>query len=453
MGKKKADEMAKQRQVFLDGCVTNGIDKAVATQIFDLMEKFAGYGFNKSHSAAYALVAYQTAWLKAHYPAAFMAAVLSADMDSTDKVVRLIEECRVIGIEVARPNINTCDFRFTVADDATIYYGLGAIKGLGEAVIQALVAERSTNGPYRDIFDMCCRNDAKKINKRAVEALIKSGALDCFQASRRGMASIATRAIQIAEQQAKAAAVGQGDMFGLGDANADTGAKTHHLDLEAWQVAMSAPEWPDKELLTWEKETLGLYLSGHPIDRYADEIEGLSTSSLSNLKPGKQRRVVGLIVGVRMTKTRRGQMAIVTLDDKTARTEITIFSKVLDQCLDRIVNDRVCVVIGDCTLDDFSGEHAIKADSVLGLDEARNQYARNLLVRMDSTLENGKLELLKNSLSSYSAGKCQVSIEYSNGCARARLRLSDDWRVAISDSLLEHFHAHFGKESVKVEYE
>jgi len=452
MGKKKAEEMAKQRQSFLDGSAASGIDKHVATQIFDLMEKFAGYGFNKSHSAAYALVAYQTAWLKAHYPAAFMAAVLSSDMDSTDKVVRLIEECRVIGIEVARPDINSCEYRFTVADDATIRYGLGAVKGLGEAVIQTLAAERNENGPYRDIFDLCCRNDSKKVNKRALEALIKAGALDCLGASRRGMASISARAIQTAEQTARAAAVGQGDMFGLGGSGANTETETANLDAEAWHEALATPEWPEKELLTWEKETLGLYLSGHPIDRYEGEISGLSNCRLADLKPGKQRRVIGLIVGVRMTKSRRGPMAIVTLDDKTARVEITIYSKVLEQCLDRIVNDRVCVVIGDCAVDDFSGEHRITADSILGLDDARNQYAKSMLLKMDSTFENGQIELLEESLSTYASGKCPVTVEYSNGCAVARLRLSDQWRVAISDSLLEHFATRFGEGTARVVY-
>ncbi len=452
MGKKKPEEMAKQRQTFLDGCVANGIAKGIATQIFDLMEKFAGYGFNKSHSAAYALVAYQTAWLKTHYPSAFMAAVLSSDMDSTDKVVRLIEECRLIGIEVASPDINACAYRFTVANDARIYYGLGAVKGLGEAVIQALVAEREAGGPYRELFNLCSRNDAKKINKRAVEALIRSGALDCFGASRRGMTSIAIRAGQIAEQQARAVAVGQSDMFGLGDVNDGSADRVHHLDLEAWELATATPEWPDKELLTWEKETLGLYLSGHPIDRYSDEIEGLSNCRLSNLKPGKQRRVIGLIVGVRMTKTRRGQMAVVTLDDKTARTEVTIFSKVLDEYLDRIVSDKVCVVTGECTLDAFSGEHAMKAETVLSLDEARNQYARSLVLRIGSKLDNARLEFLKHSLSSCTPGGCPVLIEYTNGTAIARLRLSDEWQVSISDMLLEQFHTQFGEESVSVEY-
>ncbi|MFT4581136.1 MAG: DNA polymerase-3 subunit alpha [Gammaproteobacteria bacterium] len=452
MGKKKAEEMAKQRQSFLDGSSANGIDVEIAAQIFDLMEKFAGYGFNKSHSAAYALIAYQTAWLKAHYPAAFMAAVLSSDMDSTDKVVRLIEECRSIGLEVARPNINSCNYRFTVADDSTIYYGLGAVKGLGEAVIQVLADERTTNGSYKDIFDLCCRNDSRKINKRALEALIKSGALDCLGASRRGLASIAARAIQIAEQQAKAAAVGQSDMFGLGSSSASVNTQPDQLDAEAWQAALATPEWPDKELLTWEKETLGLYLSGHPIDRYDAEIGGLSTCRLAELKPGKQRRVIGLISGVRMTKGRRGQMAIVTLDDKTARAEITIFSKVLETCLDRIVNDRVCVMIGDCNMDEYSGDVSMKADRVLGLDEARNQYASSLRLTMDSTFENGKLELLKQMLSTYTAGDCPVSVEFSNGCARARLRLGDEWRVAISETMLEQLHAQFGETSVAIEY-
>ena len=453
MGKKKAEEMAKQRQAFLDGCASNDIDKNVATQIFDLMEKFAGYGFNKSHSAAYALIAYQTAWLKAHHPAAFMAAVMSSDMDSTDKVVRLIEECRVIGLQVGPPNINSCEYRFTVANESTIHYGLGAVKGLGEAVINVLVNERTEKGSYKELFDLCCRNDAKKINKRALEALIKSGALDGFGASRRGLASIASRAIQIAEQQAKAAAVGQGDMFGLGSSNENVDTQVDQLDTQAWQSALSVPEWTDKELLAWEKETLGLYLSGHPIDRVESELSGLSTCRLAELKPGKQRRVAGLISSVRMTKSRRGQIAIVTLDDKTARTEVTIYNNVLENCLDRIVADRMCVVEGDCNIDEYSGEISIKADTVLGLDEARNQFASSLRFSIDSTFENGKFGQLKQTLAGYTNGKCPVMIEFTNECATARLRLSDEWRVAISDGLLEQLYSQFGDDSVTIEYQ
>lgn len=447
MGKKKPEEMAKQRQTFIDGATANNIDPDVSAQIFDLMEKFAGYGFNKSHSAAYALVAYQTAWLKTHYPAAFMAAVLSSDMDSTDKVVRLIEECRHFDIDVQNPDINACNFRFTVANDSTIRYGLGAIKGVGEAVLAVLTEQRDEAGAYQDLFDLCCRNDGKKINKRVLESLVKAGAFDSFGATRRGLTSIVSRAVQVAEQQAKAAAVGQEDMFGISSGQAENSTVT----LEEWAKAVETPEWPDKDLLTWEKETLGLYLSGHPIDRYDKELAGLSNIRLKDLKPGK-RRVVGLVVSVRMVKGRRGQMAIVTLDDKTARAEATVFSDVLQDCVDRLSPDSVCVIEGKCQLDDFSGEHSIQAERVLGLDEARNQYAENLLLKIDKPLDNGEAENLKGVLSGASGGSCPVTIEYQQKNALARMRLSDSWRINLSDQFLEHVSARYGDDCVRVEY-
>ena len=449
MGKKKPEEMAKQRQTFIDGATDNNIDPDVAAQIFDLMEKFAGYGFNKSHSAAYALVAYQTAWLKAHYPAYFMAAVLSSDMDSTDKVVRLIEECRNFGITVENPDINLCNFRFTVADDATVLYGLGAIKGVGQAVLDVLAAERDANGKYQDLFALCCRNDGKKINKRVLESLIKAGALDCFGATRRGLTSIVARAVQVAEQQARALAVGQEDMFGI--------ASSQHRDedtavtAEDWGKAVQTPEWPDKDLLSWEKETLGLYLSGHPIDRYDGELAGLSNVRLKDLKPGK-RRVVGLIVSVRMVKGRRGQMAIVTLDDKTARAEVTIYSEVLQDCVEHLSPDSVCVIEGKCQYDDFSGQHAILAEHVLGLDEARNRYAENLLLKIGTPLAADDTENLKGMLTGAKGGNCPVTIEYEQQQALARVRLSDQWRINLSDQFLDHVAARYGVNCVRVEY-
>ena len=446
MGKKKPEEMAKQRQDFLDGASANGVEARTAAQIFDLMEKFAGYGFNKSHSAAYALLAYQTAWLKAHHPAAFMAAVLSSDMDTTDKVVRLIEECRTLGIALAPPDINSCEYRFTAVGENKIYYGLGAVKGLGEAAVAALVDERNSGGEYRDLVDLCCRNATKKLNKRALDALINAGALDCFGASRRGLHSIAERALQIAEQQARAAAAGQNDLFGLGDDGIG-----QRCDKQDWQKAHSVTEWSDEQRLALEKETLGLYLSGHPIDRYVDELAGLSSCRIAELKPG-HRRVLGLVVAVRMTKARRGPMAIVTLDDKSARTEVTIFNNVLDACLDRIVVDRLVVVEGKCALDDFSGEHSINAENVLSLDEARNQFANHLLIKWGTTRDRQDMECLREALRNYGNGPCPVAVEYGNSRARARLRLSDDWRVEISDSSLEHFRSQFGDDAISIEY-
>ncbi|MGE3771703.1 MAG: DNA polymerase III subunit alpha, partial [Gammaproteobacteria bacterium] len=241
MGKKKAEEMAKQRQIFVDGATANGVSAELAGEIFDLMEKFAGYGFNKSHSAAYALVAYQTAWLKTHHPAAFMAAVLSADMDSTDKVVRLIDECRGLGITVEKPDLNVCAYRFTVADEKTVRYGLGAIRGVGEGAVAALVAERDANGRYVDLFELCRRNDGRRLNKRVLEALIKAGALDSLGARRRGLMNLVEHAMQAAEQQAKAAAVGQVDLFGGG--GPASAPVADRIETQAWRAACEVDEW------------------------------------------------------------------------------------------------------------------------------------------------------------------------------------------------------------------
>ncbi|MEM7467016.1 MAG: DNA polymerase III subunit alpha, partial [Pseudomonadota bacterium] len=449
MGKKKPEEMAKQRETFVEGATNNDIDSKVAAQIFDLMEKFAGYGFNKSHSAAYALVAYQTAWLKAHHPAPFMAAVLSSDMDSTDKVVRLIEECRHFDITVENPDINQCDFRFTVADTKTILYGLGAIKGVGKAVLDLLSEERRTIGEYRDLFDLCCRNDGKKISKRVLESLIKAGAFDSFGATRRGLTSIVARAVQVAEQQAKDSAVGQEDMFGI--TAGPESSQSANVTAEDWNNALNTPEWADKDLLSWEKETLGLYLSGHPIDRYEGELHGLSNVRLCDLKPGK-RRVAGLIVSVRMVKGRRGQMAIVTLDDKTARAEVTVYSEVLQECVDRLTPDQVCIVEGKCQFDDFSGEHTILAETVMGLDEARNHFAENFLLKLQQPIAATEAEKLKGMLAGAIGGNCPVTIEYQQQNASARVRLSDQWRINLSDQFLEHVAARYGENCVQIEY-
>jgi len=447
MGKKKAEEMAKQRQTFVDGARGRGIDADLSTQIFDLMEKFAGYGFNKSHSAAYALVAYQTAWLKAHHPAAFMAAVLSADMDTTDKVVRLIDECRQLGIVVEPPNLNSCDYRFTVADARTIRYGLGAIKGVGEAALTSLVEERAARGKYRDLFDLCRRNDARKLNRRVLEALIKAGALDTLGARRRGLMTILEQALQGAEQQAKAESIGQSDLF----AGPAVGAMHDTLDEAAWQRALTGEEWSQPQLLNWEKETLGLYLSGHPIDRYRDELEGLSVSRLVDLKPGR-RRAAGLVLSLRFTKSRRGRMAILTLDDNTARVEVTVYNEVLEAAVDKLAVDRLVIIEGECSIDDFSGDPALNAQSILAIDEARQRYARALVIALAEVSLNGFAETLQMALRTFGRGTCPVAIEYSTASAQARLRLGDEWRVQATEALLEQLRGHLGQEAIRVEY-
>ena len=447
MGKKKAEEMAEQRQTFVDGATARGSSAETAALIFDLMEKFAGYGFNKSHSAAYALLAYQTAWLKAHYPAAFMAAVLSADMDTTDKVVRLIDECRQLGIEVEPPNLNTCDYRFTMADPARIRYGLGAIKGVGEAALESLISERQAHGDYLDLFEICRRNDTRKLNRRVLEALIKAGALDFFGARRRGLMTILEQAMQAAEQQARAAALGQSDLFGGADRhNAHTA-----VDTAAWQRAMEAEEWSQPQLLSWEKETLGLYLSGHPIDRYREELRGLGALRLVDLKPGR-KRAAGLVVALRFTKSRRGRMAILTLDDNTARLEVTVYNEVLEKSLDKLAADRVLVIDGECSVDDFSGEPALNAQQIASLDEARQRFARTVVIDIEQSAAAQLVGPLQIALRAHGRGTCPVSIDYVTASAKARVRLADEWKVVATDALLEQLRAQVGEDAVRVEY-
>ncbi len=447
MGKKKAEEMAKQRQTFVDGAKARGVEQEAAAQIFDLMEKFAGYGFNKSHSAAYALVAYQTAWLKAHHPAAFMAAVLSADMDTTDKVVRLIDECRQLEIKVEPPNINTCEYRFTVADSATIRYGLGAIKGVGEAALMSIVEERQARGLYRDLFDLCRRNDARKLSRRVLEAIIKAGALDIFGVRRRGLMMILEQAMQAAEQQAKAEALGQTDLFG-----GSVGNNAHDaLDERAWATALACEEWSQPQLLTWEKETLGLYLSGHPIDRYREELRGLTAARLVDLKPGR-RRAAGLILALRFTKSRRGRMAILTLDDNTARIEVTVYNDVLEASVDKLAVERLVIIDGECAVDEFSGEHALNAQSIQSLDEVRQRHARALVISLEGQTFNGFADTLQSTFKTFGHGSCPVSIEYTSLGTKARLRLGDEWRVQATEALIEQLRGYLGEAAIRIEY-
>ena len=446
MGKKKPEEMAKQREIFVDGAQANGIAGADATYIFDLMEKFAGYGFNKSHSAAYALVAYQTAWLKAHYAAAFMAAVMSADMDSTDKVVRLIEECRALGLSVVAPDVNRCSFRFSVADSKTIRYGLGAVKGVGEAVINSLVEERDSKGPYRDLVDICRRNADKRINRRALEALIKAGAFDCFSHTRAVLMAALDQVLQITDQHQKAAVSGQSDFFGLATEALDEAAP---LNVD---YASGVREWSAEELLACEKETLGLYLSGHPIDRYRAELSAFASSSLAEIKPGK-RRIAGLIMSVRIIKTRRGRMAVISLDDQTARVEVTVYRDIFERNLDKLVTESMVIIEGECSLDEFSGEHAVLASEIMTLDEARNRLARALVLSMCETeLGNGFVHDLETMIAGHANGRCPIAIEYARADSRARLKLGERWRVNVSEGLLDGLKRHFGAHHVHLEY-
>jgi DNA polymerase-3 subunit alpha len=393
MGKKKPEAMARQREVFLQGAHERGVEERTANHIFDLMEKFAGYGFNRSHSAAYALITYQTAWLKAHYPAQFMAAALSADMEHTDKIVTLIAECREMGLEVLSPDINHCEFSFEATQDGRILYGLGAVKGIGYAVIEAVVEARSQGGEFSDLFDLCERVDVKRVNRRAMESLIKSGALDSLGPHRASLMASLTTALNVAGQQSSDRSAGQSDLFGVSPPQ------------QSIRAYRDAPEWSKDQVLAGEKETLGLYLSGHPIDAYRDELAQITDACLSELRPSEDRNIVvaGLVVGLRMMNTRRGdRMAFVTLDDKTARLEIAVFSDLFSKSRD-----------------------ALRKDNLFALE---------------------------NILESSPAGGCRVVFQYVTPSERVTLPAGQQWRVHPTGNLLKDVGDLVGEQAVRLVY-
>lgn len=453
MGKKKPEEMAKQRATFEDGAKGLGIDPDLAIKIFDLVEKFAGYGFNKSHSAAYALVSYQTAWLKAHYPAHFMAATMSSDMDKTDKVVTFIEECRNMKLTLLPPDVNRGEFQFTVDEDKNVIYGLGAIKGLGEGPVESILEARSS-GAFKDLFDFCSRVDSRKVNKRALEALVRSGALDNLgpgvdiDYDRAVMYVALSEAVKAAEQQSANANAGMCDLFGEVVPSADSAESVYG---EFHRVR----RWSIKDRLNGEKETLGLYLTGHPIDEYETELSNFVSSRIAHLKADKNKQTVaGLVVAFRVMKTKRGDsMAFITLDDRTGRVEVAVFSDTYNEYRDKLVKDALLVVDGQVSYDDYSGGLKMRADRVVDLSEARQAKvnAIRLLWQGDKIPQRFSLDL-KNALESHNKGACSLVVQYSRATITAAYTLGDVWKMAPTDELMDDLRALYGSDNVELLY-
>jgi DNA polymerase-3 subunit alpha len=440
MGKKKAEEMAKQRSVFVSGAVARGVREAQATHIFDLMEKFAGYGFNKSHSAAYAVLSYQTAWLKAHYPAAFMAAVLSSDMDKTDKVVTLIDECASMNLTVDPPDVNESTFAFRVAGPMSIRFGLGAIKGVGESAVQAIIEERTARGRFESLPDLCRRIDLQRVNRRVFDALIKSGSLDRIGPNRASLSAELDRAMHLGEQNSRATSVGQVDLFGLSAA-------------ENQAVA----DWSEAQRLAGERETLGLFLSGHPITPYEPDLKFLVSARLVDVggpKPaavpgerpwgqGKPATVAGLVLEIR----RRPNRVTLILDDRSARLEVSLYEETFQQYRDIIVKDAILIVEGTLRFDDFIEAWRLQAKTLMDIDRARERFARRLWLRWPADFDGpqgmGRFEEL---LKPYLKGPCGVSVAVARADYTGRLNLADAWSVRPSRELLDKLSALVGRD-------
>ena len=448
MGKKKPEEMAKQRHLFIEGSKAQGIDEKLAGNIFDLVEKFAGYGFNKSHSAAYALVSYQTAWLKTYYPAPFMAAVMSSDMQNTDKVVIFIEECRQMKLEVLLPDVNLSEFKFTVSPSNQVVYGLGAVKGVGEGPVEGIVEARK-EGPFIDLFDFCKRVGTKRLNKRVLESLVKSGALDKLGPNRAVLWASIGAALQSADQDARNQDAGMFDLFG---------GEPEPEHANPYQQYLNAREWSDKERLGGEKDTLGLYVTGHPIDEYEKELRNFVSRKLVELQParGRSQKMAGLIVDMRLKKTKRGEtLCFVTLDDRSARIDVTLFGEAYENARRMITKDQVIVVEGEVAQDDYNGGLKVRGQSVLSVAEARTRYAEKLVISCkDEQLKPRDLKRLSETLAQYRPIQEGVSIElvYCCDAARGRLKLSEQWAVNPKDELILALKEQFGNPAVSLEY-
>lgn len=450
MGKKKPEEMAKQRAVFEEGARSKGIDGELAIRIFDLVEKFAGYGFNKSHSAAYALVSYQTAWLKTHYPAHFMAAVMSSELQNTDKIVVFVEECRAMQLALRLPDVNEGQYMFTVDAQNAIIYGLGAIKGLGEGPVENLLRARDEGGPFRDLFDFCARTDPRKVNRRAIEALIRAGAFDRLNTDRWVLLAALDDALKTAEQSANNRECGIADLFGevVSDASQAAG--------DVYAAFRSARPWSARERLSGEKDTLGLYVTGHPIDEYAEELKRFAPTLIGDLRADKQgnQMLAGLIVASRTMKTKRGDtMAILQLDDRSARIEVTVYPETLSEKRDLLVKDQIVIVEGGVAHDDYSGGLSVRARDVHSLQSIRESHAAELTIEVSqASLDDALADRLAQALGAAGGGRCPVSLWYQQPAGRARIRLGERWAVTPSDELLQQLRDCVGQTQVALQY-
>ncbi len=475
MGKKKPEEMVKHREIFAEGAAKNGLTREKSDEIFDLMEKFAGYGFNKSHAAAYALLAYYTAWLKAHHPAEFMAANMTLAMDDTDKVKILFDDCELNGLKVLPPDINQSEYRFEPVAEAdgkrskTIRYGLGAVKGSGQNAIEEILRARKEGGAFKDLFDFCERIDRRLVNRRTVEALIRAGAFDVLTPNRAQLIASVPLAMEAADQ-AEANAM-QAGLF-------DMGAESPHA-----HALVDEPAWDEKRRLQEEKGALGFYLSGHLFDAYREEVRRFARMKLGELKEGRDKLVAGVIASLRTQMTQRGKMIIALLDDGTGQCEITVFNEQFDANRGLFKEDELLIVQGQARNDAFTGGIRFTADAVMDLERARSRYAQAVRMTMNGNADAAALRRVlephvakaepapavaapapapsRGGREGRDGGRrapmpmpngLAVQILYNNARAQGEMRLGDAWRVKPSDTLLAELRAIFGDGTVEIAY-
>jgi len=448
MGKKKAEEMAQHRSIFREGAGKNGLTPAKADEIFDLMEKFAGYGFNKSHAAAYALVAFQTAYFKAHHTAAFMAANMSAIMDDTDKVQQFHEDAIANRLEVLPPDIHASDYRFFPVDNRRIRYGLGAVKGTGQSAIEHIIGARAA-GPFKDLFDFCRRVDRRVVNRRVIESLVRAGAFDSINAHRASLLASVGIAMEAAEQASRSAS--QVSLFG----EASTSAEGLKL--------IEPAAWNESERLQNEKLSLGFYYSGHPFRFYEEEFAAVVRTRLDKLMPpapeegARQQNIAGVVESVRMQKTGSGRMMVMMLSDGTARVEVVVYDEILDRHRSLVREDAIVLIEAKVRSFRRGGEDGeenvamrIAAEKIHDLSGVRARFGRHLKLSMNGAADAKKL---KKVLEPYRNGPLRVSIAYTNGNAAAEFDLGDDWKIRPDDNLMLELGKWLEPKNVQIIYQ
>jgi DNA polymerase-3 subunit alpha len=457
MGKKVPAEMAKQREIFREGAAKGGVGERKADEIFDLMEKFAGYGFNKSHAAAYSLVAYQTAWLKKHYPAEFMAATLSSDMDKTEKVVGFLDEARALGLNVLPPDVNHSNYMFVATDANTIRYGLGAVKGVGQGVCEAIVQARSEGGAFGNLLDFCKRIDSSKLNKRALEALVVAGAMDALGKNRASLMLQIPEATKAVDQLVKNRNAGIVDMFGTASGGDDI-----HVDLP------ETAEWPLAQKLSGERDTLGCYLSGHPMDACAEDLRSLLGHDLGDQEklwlalPENDRRawnpktsvaLAGLVVDVR----RRGDSQIVVvLEDGRGRIECNAFADSASEFSELLTRGHILVVRGGLREDEFAGGFSLRIRECWNYEKLCAENVRQLSLRLDLR-QPGTWPRVNALLSQHRPGATPMLLELllstAEGDISGRLQLTGENAVRVDSGLLDTLRTDPGVRTVKLNFD
>jgi DNA polymerase-3 subunit alpha len=446
MGKKKKSVMEAQRKKFLDGAKERQIDASKAKRIFELMEQFAGYGFNKSHSTAYALLAYQTGYLKARYPVQFMAALLTSEMSNTDKVVQYLAEAKDMGIQVLPPDINSSQVNFVGCGEEQIRFGLAAVKNAGESAIRSIIAEREKKGRFSGFFEFCESIDPRQVNKRVLEALIKAGTFDGIFSKRKSLFEILERAIEHAQKAHRDRLSGQGALFG---------APSEAVNDQIAQEVPDQGEWGDREKWAYEKETLGFYLSGHPLQKYKNELKCFSHQSTSDIgeeTSGQDVSIGGVITAVRMLQTRKGDtMAVFQLEDMQGTVEVLLWPNSLEKYRRHLDSEYPVLVRGRCDVD-ARGEIKILCSEILDLTSVWKEGVQKARIRIPvTTLEDSRVERFESVMRKYPGG-CTVEFElFERKNYSIHLIPNQKIRVSPVPSFVEEVENLFGEKSCILE--